>query len=791
MTNTPDLDQAQCHLALLDPEAETFVFQTFDDSEKKDPALARVISGPLENCAQLLIEMNRRGAGIFVTVNESINDRRRKTDIVTCRAIWREADKPGLAPLPIQPHLTIETSPGKFHEYLLTRTNDLDTCDAIMRTMVIVHGSDPNAKDRSRVLRLAGFFHCKKAPHMVRIIGQNDRPRYTLEQITQHIPPAKKPTSDLNQNNQTGNVKTKKYAATALSSELTELACAPEHTRNDQLNRAAYSLGQLIAGGELDLNHVQCALTAAAIGIGLHPNEVQATIRSGINAGMAKPRTAPKQIINKPCPTPGGLEDKWPELLPLGPDDPPPLPIHLWPPVLRDYATEAAAETETPVELPALLALGLVSTAIQRVAAVEIKPGYGEPCCLYVAVVLPPATRKSREYARVIRPLVHWESEKRKALADIIAKAESLHATHKARVIELRKRVVKATDKAKAATLAAELSELEAEEPKMPNVPRVFTSDVTTEHLATMMGRHNGVMAVIASEGGIFEIMAGRYNNQVPNIDLYLQAHAGDPVRVDRGSRPPIVLDNPRLTMVLTIQPDVLAGLNTKPGFRGRGLLGRIMFCLPPSHLGSRKGDAPPMRADIEAAFNRTVTCLLNVSDQSEPYTLEIEPDAYDAWLAYWREVEADLADGGAFEYLRDWAGKLPGAVGRMAALFHSARFPQELDTRSVSAEDMRAAIETGRALAGHALVAFGQMGADPAVEDAKLILRWIERHAKAEFTKRNAHMDHKSRFQMVDELEPGLGVLEHRGYIRQRTGETGKPGRPTKVYEVNPICVQ
>ena len=485
-----------------------------------------------------------------------------------------------------------------------------------------------------------------------------------------------------------------------------------------------------------------------------------------------------------------GIEagDGWPDLLPLGPEDPPPLPIDLWPPVLCDYATEAAAETETPIELPAMMALGCVAAAVQRVATIEIKPGYQEPCGLYVCVVLPPAARKSAEARRATRPIVCWEAEMRKYFATRIEAAESRLATHKARVSELRKQAARAKDGARAAELAEELAELEAAAPTVPSPPRIFTSDVTPEHLATMMDQNDGVMALISSEGGIFETMAGRYSNQIPNLDIYLMGHAGDHVRVDRGSRPAVIMDNPRLTMALTIQPDVLAAMSTKPGFRGRGLLGRVLFCLPTSTIGRRNGATRPMRADVQAAYDRTVTELLDASHTANPYTLQIEPEAFDAWLAYWREVEAELAEGGRFECMRDWAGKLPGAVGRIAALFHSARYPSALNTRQVCAEDMLAAIETGRALAQHALAAFGQMGADLAVEDANILLGWIKRHQLADFAPRDAQRNYGSRFSTADELEPALRVFTDAGYVRQRkVGSGAKGGRPSIRFEVNP----
>lgn len=194
--DTPDLDQARRHLTLLDEDAESFVFQTFDDDpERKNKTLTRVLYGTLDEHAVELIRLNRKGAGVFVAVNRSKGGRRRKVDITHARAVFREADALGLPQLPLASHFTIQTSPGKRHEYLLIEpTEDFDTWDRIMSRMVEAYGSDPNAKDRARVLRLAGFFHLKNPsePHLVRIILEDGGLPYTLEHVARHITPAKK-----------------------------------------------------------------------------------------------------------------------------------------------------------------------------------------------------------------------------------------------------------------------------------------------------------------------------------------------------------------------------------------------------------------------------------------------------------------------------------------------------------------------------------------------------------------------------------------------------------------------
>lgn len=85
------------------------------------------------------------------------------------------------------------------------------------------------------------------------------------------------------------------YGLAALRRELSELA-ATEHGENNRLNQAAFSLGMLIAGGELDRTTVEDQLAQVALGIGLHPAEISRTIASGLERGLQLPRVAPHRL---------------------------------------------------------------------------------------------------------------------------------------------------------------------------------------------------------------------------------------------------------------------------------------------------------------------------------------------------------------------------------------------------------------------------------------------------------------------------------------------------------------
>lgn len=82
------------------------------------------------------------------------------------------------------------------------------------------------------------------------------------------------------------------YGMAALEREVGRLLTAPEGDRNNSLNRAAFAMSQLAAGGEIGRKRAVKDLATAALRIGLDMKEAQATIASGWKAGEQVPRQA-------------------------------------------------------------------------------------------------------------------------------------------------------------------------------------------------------------------------------------------------------------------------------------------------------------------------------------------------------------------------------------------------------------------------------------------------------------------------------------------------------------------
>lgn len=80
------------------------------------------------------------------------------------------------------------------------------------------------------------------------------------------------------------------WAGKALEDECQKVANTGEGGRNEALNRAAFKIGQIVAGGHLSAATAGQALDAAAAACGLPERERRSTIERSIKAGMASPR---------------------------------------------------------------------------------------------------------------------------------------------------------------------------------------------------------------------------------------------------------------------------------------------------------------------------------------------------------------------------------------------------------------------------------------------------------------------------------------------------------------------
>jgi replicative DNA helicase len=472
-------------------------------------------------------------------------------------------------------------------------------------------------------------------------------------------------------------------------------------------------------------------------------------------------------------------------------------PVEVLPGWLGDYVAAVATATQTPPDLAGMLALAVLATLAAGAVEVEPRPGWREPLCLFVAVGMDAGTRKSSVFTALTRPVADFERDQAAAALPGITETATLRriadqaATHAEAAAGKAPASQQEEARAEAIARAAEAANL-----VVPPLPRWLVDDATPEALAGLLATY-GRIALLSPEGDVFDQMAGRYNQAAgPNLGVYLKGHAGDLLQVDRRGRPPEYVERPCLTIGLAVQPEVLRGLASRPGFRGRGLLARFLYSLPQSLVGRRQPGAPPVPEPVADRYalelQALAASLTTLAGDDGPALLTLDQAASEQLLGFERDLEPRLAAGsGDLAPLAGWAAKLAGATCRLAALLHLAGHLRDGWAQPIGGDTFAGAARLADYLIDHARAVFDLMGADPRVDDARWLLDWINRTNQAQFSRRDAHQAARGRFRKATDLEPALALLDEHGWVRRVDADPvgAKGGRPPSPrFLVNPL---
>jgi hypothetical protein len=164
-----DVCMAQRYLRALGA-LESATYQTFDDSPEKRRHLARILQGSFSDNVIELCDLNRDGAGVFVTVNQTDLKGRSAANVTALRACFVDGDD---VPFPTswhtRPDFIVWRSKTRWHAYWkLSSDTPLESFKGIQERLAAYYHTDPKIKDLPRVMRIPGFVHRKGVPTMVR-----------------------------------------------------------------------------------------------------------------------------------------------------------------------------------------------------------------------------------------------------------------------------------------------------------------------------------------------------------------------------------------------------------------------------------------------------------------------------------------------------------------------------------------------------------------------------------------------------------------------------------------------
>lgn len=484
-----------------------------------------------------------------------------------------------------------------------------------------------------------------------------------------------------------------------------------------------------------------------------------------------------------------GIPANWDEPIPFGKYELEPFPVDALPPAIAEYVSAVAESTQTPVDMAGTAALTLSAVCIQGKYVIEGKPGWVEPVNLFANIIANPSERKSTVLHAVVSPADNYEVQYNLRNAGRVEGSKM-----QKRILERRQKAVEeqvAKGKAEPGELeriAQEVAEFVEEKPL-----HLYVDDITTEKLVSVMASNHGRAALISSEGGIFDTLAGIYTRNV-NIDVMLKGYSGDTIRVDRIGRESESVMNPSLTILLMTQPKVVSDVLSNATFRGRGLTARFLYCLPVSSVGDRRFRSVPVPEDVYRQYKAKIVNMLEDEYPPRPKVITLSPEASELLTAFADELEPKLkAD---YAEIADWAGKLVGNTLRIAGIlcradaYRAPDFLSEDDALVVSGEMMANAIRLGRYYLSHALAVYDVIPEATMHKQAERILRMIKEKNLTEFNRRMA-MRYCRSFKTVAEMQPVLDFLDDYGYIIRKPEKAFTGGRPPlPKYVVNPAVL-
>lgn len=481
----------------------------------------------------------------------------------------------------------------------------------------------------------------------------------------------------------------------------------------------------------------------------------------------------------------------WEQPVPFETQIVPPFPVDTLPSKVKDYVVAVAESTQTPVDMAATSALTIMATCLQGKYKVAAKLDWIEPLNLYALIIAEPSERKSAIVNHMSKPMRAYEREYNIAHAADVEKSRinKRILENKQKIIEGKVAKGHATD-TELEQIAKELSSFKELRPL-----RLFADDITPEKLTSILAERNGIASIISAEGGIFDQLAGGMYSKAVNIDVFLKGHSGDCIRIDRIGRGSESVENPALTMLLAAQPSVIAGIMQNGTFRGRGLTARFLYTIPKSLVGSRNYYTKPIPVEAEKLYSELIYNLLDDRlnpSTADPEIIVLSPEADAELCNFATTLEGKLRT--SLEHISDWAGKLCGAIVRIAGILCRAekngchKYMCEKEPLAISHETICNAIQIGCYYLRHAKAAYSIMGADPIIKKCKAVLKAVTQNQTAEISKREIMRLCRS-IKTVEELQPILDKLCEYGYMQRKQEQGTKPnGRPTQVYYVNPL---
>ncbi|XKH61884.1 DUF3987 domain-containing protein (plasmid) [Halomonas sediminis] len=440
--------------------------------------------------------------------------------------------------------------------------------------------------------------------------------------------------------------------------------------------------------------------------------------------------------------------------------------------LFESAAVEVATHVEVIPEMARTTALAAMAMACQGVIDVEFPNGHTIPASLNLLTIAKSGERKTALENWFFEPIRRFEREKKterdQKLGIYERKLKNWQNDEKA-LTKVRNQAFLKGDPLE--EIEERQIALDQEKPTPPRNYRLIYEDATPSALAYSLYENIPLACLLSSEAG--SVFQGKVLQ-----DFYMlnTIWSGSPLNVSRRSSPSFILEDPRLSIALMAQPEVINRFLEKRGKEARdnGFLSRFMIINPTSLIGTRTGDGPHVNPETINKFHQQIEKLLNEafdileSDQKRR-VVGFTATAKTRWKELNAAIERDMQEHGLYYHAAEHGSKLMDNISRVAAIIHTFEGCQG----DISSKTLDFAYSLGRRYSQQYLKYLA--GEPEIVTLTNQLVRDIRRHitplgelnhSSYYFNKSEISQKCQYALRPQDKLLAALGLLEQLGHL-------------------------
>jgi len=334
-----------------------------------------------------------------------------------------------------------------------------------------------------------------------------------------------------------------------------------------------------------------------------------------------------------------------------------------------------------------------------------------------------------------------------------------------------------------------------ASEPERPLPPTIWLSDVTREHVATVMAGNPGGILAYRDELAGFIGSFDSYGGNGADRAFWLETIRGRAYRVGRKTSGQVDIPFCAASILGSIQPEKLNTLML--GGDNDGFAARFLYVWPDPEEPIDLEDTEDDDDKVRAVVSRLATLKMgsNAGGAPMPSYVKLTPEAREAFSA-WRKghVKAARRVPGVFG---SWLGKCPGFVLRTALILEYLWWAQTAFEVSEPGNVSARAIGFALALMDewfvpHARRVFRESAVAKVDIGAAELARWLVERPEDQCAGFNASRARRTArlhgIREAKEMDAACAELVEAGWIRgagMRAG--GLAGRQSKDFAINP----